>query len=304
MNFKFSKIPSKPGKPPVGGLGSVFDAGDEVDKSDGKPFDYVKARIESQQRQAALEAMEAKAEDHEDSCAENPTDPLPSATVLGPAGLAAKQLGRSSEERSMKTESLTRPGLVLTTKDMSRRGESKHIQRMMETSEVNEKFKNLLRMKVSEKEKLRAEEEFGQRPEEFITSAYIKKREESLQLEKELEGKESKSRDIKNLFKEMLESGAYARSNYTSPPKPLVPTKPESLAPAAIPITVVKTVLEKVVPQSSREVASLIEEKAKMEAFKIVEQLEANGGDEVDREQARLSARERYMQRKKQKLGD
>jgi hypothetical protein len=182
---------------------------------------------------------------------------------------------------------------------------------MVETSEVNDKFKNLLRMKISEKEKAKAEEEFGQRPEEFITSAYIKKREESLLLEKELEAKESlqKKRDMTNLFKEMLDSGSYARSNFIDPTEPTIVSpidiktaksvsdaQPEVIVPA----TLVKTVLEKVVPESSREVVTLIEEQAKMEAFKIVKQLEANVEDD-DREEARVSAKERYLQRKKAK---
>jgi len=299
--------------PAVTAVNAFETADDEQVDDTSKPFDYVKARIESQQRQAALEAAEGKWVVGDDMEKESPSIKASAPTSLGPAAIAARNSGKS--ETSSSTKSLTRAGLVLTNENPSaggnRKGESKHIQRMVETSQVNEKFKNLLRIKISEKEKVKAEEEFGQRPEEFITSAYNKKREESLALEKELEAKESMNakRDMKNLFKEMLDSGSYARSNYVEPrkvggndaeAKVISPDAYLSAASTELAPEMVKKVLEKIVPESTREVASLVEEQARMDVLKIVQQLDIQESE--DREEARMSAKERYLMRKKQRL--
>ncbi len=188
------------------------------------------------------------------------------------------------------------------------RGQSKHINRMVETAQVNEKFKNLLKIKISEREKDKAETEFGERPEEIITKAYLKQKEESLRLERELEASESKKRDMTSMFREMLESGSYARSNFQDTHSVKIEEKSLlqkiSETPSEVEPETVKRILEKVVTEESKQVVRAVEQHAKVEALKIIQQIESLEGDDEggDREQSRLSAKERYLQRKRQKM--
>lgn len=196
--------------------------------------------------------------------------------------------------------------------------EPKHIARMVETAQVNEKFKDLLKMKTAEREKVQAESEFGARPEEFVTSSYLKKREENLRLERELEARESESkkRDVSNMFKEMLGSGQYARTQYVDSTA-CVNKKGDARLLEKITVDqdeqqlrLAEKVLREVVPEDSKEVAKALERQAREEALRIVSQLDnlmettGNGdmGDDVKEEAAIVSAKQRYMQRKKQRL--
>lgn len=290
MKFSFSKNP-KTNTPAAFGP-------DEPEKEDLKtPFDYVKARME-------MHAIAKVSPVPERSAISNSHQ-----GPLGPAAIAAS-LQKAPPDSAHITPSTKVAGLVMMdpSKDPSVKGVSKHIARMKETSEVNEKFKNLLKVKVADREKAKAEEEFGQAPEEFITGAYLKQKQQSLELEKQLEANESqtKKKDVANLFKELLGSGSYARTNFQQPKdqESSKPTQPlpevTSVAPPEIPAGLVKRVLDKIVPESSAEVAKAIEERAKLNVLKIVEQIAAIP-DLEDREEIRMNAKERYLERKRLK---
>ena len=195
MNFSFSL---KPGVRPVGSLrkkndnpfGDIDDDNSQPAESSQKPLDYVKAKLESEQRRAALAAAEARHEEYVEQEEEIGGDKIVDRTdmPLGPAAVAAR--GSSSlsiERKAASVAAVSRPGLVKLAEPKSAEERNpKHIQRMVETSQVNEKFKNLLKIKIAEKDKAKAEEEFGTKPEEFVTLAYLKQRQESLALEQDL----------------------------------------------------------------------------------------------------------------------
>ena len=224
---------------------------------------------------------------------------------------------------SSSSVNLNQSGLVIldTSKDPTMKGASKHISKMVETSQVNDKFKNLLKMKIAERDKDKAEIEFGTRPEEFITGAYLKQKEENVRLEQELELRESseKKRNVSNLFRDMLSSGSYARSNYVGEEKPVATSVSSAILSKVVKDDentksvpskeLVEKVLAKIVPESAEEVSRVIHQQAINEAKRIVDQLdklvtnEEEGGEE-ERVDARQSAKERYLERKRRKLED
>ena len=288
MNFTFSKK-SKP-QQSVQPIVAVFVNDESLqDKQSTQPFDYVKAAIESQQRHAAI--LASRPETMEESI----PIPLAPGQPLGPAAVAAMRVGSSSSTASTQQADTSKSGLVILGEPITG-SSSKHISKMVETSEVNAKFKNLLKIKIADREKDKAQIEFGQRPEEFITSNYVRQKQESLQLEIELKARESGgNRDVQNLFKDMLESGSYARSNYVTEKKI---TKLEN-QPVINPSTQqVKHVLSKIVPQDAHEVTRAMEERARLEAMKIIERIQEND----IRDESRISAKEKYLQRKRQRL--
>ena len=333
MNFSFSKTKfignRKQAEPvaatPTNPFGADEESGDEETTS-SKPLDYVKAMIESEQRRAALAAAEARHEaaasfrdDDEGGDDNKSTLPDRTGVPLGPLGEALKGNNNTTTSHTRGQDSVpsSRPGLVVMGQVGSNR-ESKHIQRMVETSQVNEKFKNLLKIKIADKEKAKAEEEFGSRPEEIVTSAYVKQRQESLALEKELEAKESnmKKKDMTNMFREMLESGSYARTNYHEPSVRSETSVGQSdlnksrgkMESVQVSEELVKKVLDKVVSEETKEVAKAIEARTRMDVMKIVQQVEEIVGNddqlEEDAETRRMSAKERYLARKRQKMNE
>jgi hypothetical protein len=235
---------------------------------------------------------------------------------LGPAAMAAQSRGKLDQYGgSSSIRSGSGAGLVIMdpSKNPSVRGPSKHIQKMVETSQTNEKFKNLLKVKIADREKEKAEKEFGSKPEEFVTSAYLKKRDESLKLGRDLESQErtSEKRDVTNMFRHMLGTGSFARSNYVpvsgtvnadaKRSKPVEITKGlETTLSEEVPKELVEKVLSRVVPESANDVARAIERKAHQDTFRIIEQIEQV--ESVDRDEAIKSAKERYLERKRQKL--
>ena len=283
-----------------------------------KPLHYLKIRTEM------VKSTLAGDEEAEVSLEERTRDELVAAKkrreLLGLSSSSSSQ-PVSEKFTGESTANLKQAGLVIldASKDFSVKAESKHIARMVETAEVNDKFKNLLKMKTAQREKDKAESEFGARPEEFITTAYLKQKQESLRLEKELEARESseKKRDIANMFKEMLDSGSYARTHYADSTKQagtgesvskdilskIVKSAEATVAPTA---EQVQKVLSKVLPESSAEVTKIIHEKAKEEALKIIQQIDQLGVDEdedhASRGESRMSAKERYLQRKRRKI--
>ena len=323
MSFSFSL---KPGGP-IGSRQKISNPfGDteeesQTSESNQKPLDYVKARIESEQRRVALAAAVARHanfEGDEDESGE-PESVDRSGVPLGPAAVAARGGSSTSsfEKNATGVSAISRPGLVLLGDQKSdHQKTSKHIQRMVETSQVNEKFKNLLKIKIAEKEKVKAEEEYGSKPEEFVTSAYLKQRQESLALERELEAKESnmKKRDMTNLFREMLDSGSYARSNFHEVKTDVGAIKvdrsvglTESAQKAEITPEQVQKILDKVVPEESKEISKAIEKRTRIDVMKIVQQVEeivGNEGGEEEVEERRMSAKQRYLERKRQKLNE
>jgi hypothetical protein len=309
MSFSFSLKPGLVARPRKirNPFGDVVEDGNETTTTQ-QPLDYVKARLESEQRRAALAAAESRYEvnaEVEDEGEISSVDRI--GIPLGPVGVGVKSLTSSTERKS---ESISRPGLVKLNEE-PRTGPKnvKHIQRMVETSQVNEKFKNLLKMKMAEKDKVKAEEEFGSKPEEFITSAYQKQREESLALEKELEAKESsfKKRDMTNLFREMLDSGSYARSNFQENKIVEEPRKSVDKLKVEVKSDSVQRVLDKVVSEESKEVVKAIEQRTKLDVLKIVQQVEeivGNEDDEGEIQARRMSAKERFLERKRQRQNE
>ena len=302
MNFSLKK--AVPKKAAV----RAFDEGSDKDESEptsqisSKPIDYLFLRAEMEKNRHAV-AEEASEEIDE----RKERDALLRRREETMAG------GLSYDKRTTASVDTSQAGLVIIREPTTERGEAKHISRMVETAQVNEKFKNLLRMKIADREKDKAELEFGVRPEEIVTKAYLKQKEESLRLERELEASESKKKDLSNMFREMLESGSYARSKFvdTAAQEHKVEESLLSRITAKqdqpeVSGEMVKKVLEKIVPESTKEVTRAVEEQARQEAFKIVEQLDKLEGaqDEEDREEARMSAKERYLQRKKQRLAE
>lgn len=215
------------------------------------------------------------------------------------------------------TVNLKQAGLVvLSEKSSKEKSESKHIARMVETAQVNEKFKNLLKMKTAQRELSQAESELGARPQEFLTASYLKQREENLRLERELEAGESqrKKRDVSNLFREMLGSGHYSRTQFVDPSTATEPSRGgatdllqrisqgddiHELDPLFA-----EKVLRRVVPEDAKEVSQALEQQAREEALRIVNQLDklAQDTEQIERDETILSAKERYMLRKKQRI--
>ena len=116
-----------------------------------------------------------------------------------------------------------------------------------------------------------------------------------------------------NLFREMLDSGSYARTNFHDPNIKLeTVNKVEKTVDLdhqgkAIEVSpeLVQKVLDKVVPEESKAVTKAIEERTRIDVMKIVQQVEdivGNEGGEEETEERRMNARERYLQRKRQKL--
>ena len=290
----------------------LFESNEEVvprtEENSSKPIDYLKLREEmTKQQQQRESAVGGQSEDL--------VETIDDARKEREALLRRRDeamLGKK-EESSRSTESapvnLQQAGLVVL--GQVQRSESRHISRMVETAQVNAKFKNLMKMKRADREKDKCEAEFGERPEEIVTKAYLKQKEESLRLEKELEASESKKRDMTNMFREMLESGSYARSKYVDAKSEGVETM-SLLARITEPVQregdvkvqLVEKVLEKIVTQETKEAVKAVEQQAKLDALKIIQQIDMleGGEDELDREEARMSAKERYLQRKKLKL--
>ena len=270
---------------------------EEETESKQGPFDYMKARIDSQVRQAKLDAFLDVEEVIEEKVV----------VSSGPSGVPSSSgpLGSRAKPMPPKPILVSQPGLVMMdpTKDPTIRREAKHIAKMKETSQVNETFKNLLKVKIADREKILATDEFGSAPEEIITGAYRKQKEASLQLEKELVNKEGGKSNVSNLFREMLGSGSYSRTNYHQPQDVLKPTT--TIMPGPEPIVkneaneleITKKILEKIGP--TPEVTRAINERAKLDVLKIVEQISHL---EDNRAETRLSAKERYLARKKAKI--
>ena len=265
-----------------------------------KPIDYLQIRTELEKARAIPV----------DSSGPELTEQAERTAALRRREEAMGKVSEQPSSRISSTVNLKQSGLVIINEPSAQKAESKHIARMVETAQVNEKFKNLLKMKTAEREKVQAEAEFGARPQEFVTSSYLKQREESLRLERELENRESdlKKRDVSNMFREMLESGNYARSHFVdtnavkNPQENIldkvvveVPDFDERLA---------EKILKTVVPEDAKEVARALEQQARDEALRIVSQLDqlADRTDVVDREETILSAKERYLQRKRQRI--
>ena len=310
MNFQFKAGVAKKAAAKPNAFQTAFSAEDESDSASsqvakGKPIDYLQLKV-AMETKAATESQlpSEKVEIEERADAEREAILKRRQEILG---------GRpESEPKSVSTVDLKQAGLVMVNppKDASVKSEAKHIQRMVETAQVNEKFKNLLKMKVAERDKDKAEAEFGERPQEFVTAAYRKQKEESLRLERELEASETQKRDMSNLFREMLGSGQYARTKFdttvekASTDKPLVVEANVPAERAEPSEALVKKVLEKVVSEDSKEITRAIHEKARLEAFRIVDQIEqlVENDEEGSKEEARISAKERYLQRKRQRL--
>jgi hypothetical protein len=309
MNFSFTgKRHIKPSTPGAAAVNPFADQEEErkAEPPTSKPLDYLKIKF-YHERKTATEDNTASVSLEE--------------TIEKDREYALKRreeiLSRKPKAvLSSSTADLKQSGLVILhpEKDPGVRGESKHISRMVETSQVNDRFKNLLKMKTAEREKEKAEAEFGQRPDEFVTKAYLKQKEENLRLEKELEARESTKKDLTNMFREMLGSGSYARTNVVDTTKEshstsvsseilgriAGTTEDKSLEPSK---ELVEKVLSKLVPESAEEVQRAIHQQAKQEALRIVQQIEhlVDQEDEEDKQLARQSAKERYLARKRQR---
>jgi hypothetical protein len=69
----------------------------------------------------------------------------------------------------------------------------------------------------------------------------------------------------------------------------------------------VQKVLEKVVSGEAKEVAKAIEERTRIDVMKIVRQVDeivGNEAEEEDAEERRRSAKERFLERKRQKMNE
>ena len=310
MNFSFKGAPKKKQQVAL----NPFETAEEAvsESVSQKPIDYLQLKVLMEAAQVKAAAGEADPEDQSIEIEEKTHKEREAITKRREEILGSRR--SVVETKSIgSTADMKQAGLVMVNpaKDPSVRGEAKHIQRMVETAHVNEKFKNLLRIKTAERDKDKAEAEFGERPQEFVTSAYLKQKEESLRLERELEASERQKKDMSIMFREMLGSGQYARSKFVDPAaEPAVASadKPVVVAQSTIdPVEpskeLTKKVLEKLVSEESKEVTRAIQEKARQEGFRIVDQIEQlveHDGDE-SREEARLSAKERYLQRKRQR---
>jgi hypothetical protein len=299
MNFSFKK--AAPKRAAVKAFDEDSDKEESLDNS--KPIDYVYLRGEMEKNRNFGEEVNEEIDQHKER----------EALVRRREDTLAGGLNYDKRTTSSSAVDTSQAGLVIIREPATERGEAKHISRMVETAQVNEKFKNLLRIKIAEREKDKAESEFGVRPEEIVTKAYLKQKEESLRLERELEASESKKKDLSNMFREMLESGSYARSKFVDIAAQEHKVEESLLSRITakeeqheVSEAMVKKVLEKIVPESSKEVTRAVEEQARQEAFKIVEQLDKLEGaqDNEDREEARISAKERYLERKKQRLAE
>lgn len=305
MNFSLKTTVKKIGKP-ASNLFSAEPENDEIPAAaSDKPIDYLHLREEMMKR--SQQPVHSQPEERIDEVDEKKEREA----LLRRREETISGISKTSVSSSV---DLQQAGLVVVgSGPVGVRGQAKHIARMQETAQVNEKFKNLMKMKTAEREKDKIESEFGSRPEEIVTKAYLKQKEESLRLERELAASETGKRDLKNMFREMLDSGSYARTKFVDPTaehrteKSLLEKIQEpQLRPVEVTHETVQKVMEKVVPESTKETARAVQEQAKLEALKIVQRIELLEGPEheEDKEQARLSAKERYLQRKRQKLAE
>lgn len=301
MNFSFKK--TTPKRAEVKAFDEVSDK-EESQQDKSKPIDYVYLRGEVEKnRHVHSEEVNEEIDEHKER----------EALVRRSEDALSGGLYYDKRTASSSSVDTSQAGLVIIKEPVIERGEAKHISRMVETAQVNEKFKNLLKMKIAQREKDKAESEFGVKPEEIITKAYLKQKEESIRLERELEASESKKKDLSNMFREMLESGSYARSKFVDiaaqehkMEESLLSRITAKEEQHEVSQEMVKKILEKIVPESSKEVTRAVEEQARQEAFKIVDQLDKLEGahDDEDRQEARISAKERYLKRKKQRLAE
>jgi hypothetical protein len=303
MNFSLKTTVKKKGKPAANLFASEEDEKDVPVAPTDKPIDYLHLREEMAKRGTQSD------DKHQDVGSELVDEKKEREALLRRRGETISGITKTSIHS---TVDLQQAGLVVVgSGPVGVRGEAKHIARMQETAQVNEKFKNLLKMKTAEREKDKIEAEFGTRPEEIVTKAYLKQKEESLRLERELAASETGKRDLTNMFREMLDSGSYARSKFVDPKAEnrtevslLEKIREPELKPIEVTKETVKKVMDKVVPESTKETARAVQEQAKLEALKIVQQIELLEGaeEQEDKEQARLSAKERYLERKRRKL--
>ena len=279
MNFSFSTKKTSVSVNPFG-------EDEEVPKeTTAAPTDYLKARMD------ALRSVAGAAR------VAGPVGGPVAGPVTGPA---VGPLGSVSNPTISTKPDVSNPGLVMMGDPTI--GVSKHINRMKETAQVNEKFKTLLAVKTADREKRNLQVEFGSAPEEFITSAYRKQKEASLALEKELEQSESGG-DVAKFYKQMLQSGNYARSNFTQVEDVAQKAElPDLIPPVSVAVADVEKVLSKIVPESATQVVKEIKSRAKTDALKIVEQIANQFEESEDPEERRKLAKQKYLERKRAKL--
>ena len=325
MNFSFKGKPAAAKKSVSNPFAEAAETEVPIDpNAAAKPLDYLQFRAafekaEAEHEQAVFDGEEPPPVD-EAIIEEKVSSKLELEALLRRRRELLSAGSRPEERATGSTANLKVAGLIKldADKDPSVRVQSKHIGKMVETAKVNDTFRNLLKMKIADRDKDKAEAEFGARPEEFVTSAYLKQKQASVELEKQLEAKEAGGdgkKDVSNMFREMLGSGSYARTNVVAeivrPKDPVTHTVVGKTSDAALASSepsreMVERVLHKVAPDGGKEVAKAIEDKARQEALRIIGQIDqmAEDDDETSRLEARMSAKERFLMRKRQKLDE
>ncbi|KAF4746771.1 hypothetical protein FOZ62_020403 [Perkinsus olseni] len=106
---------------------------------------------------------------------------------------------------------------ALHAQDAFKNKHSKHMDHILLTADHRAKETDLIKMKFNRKEREKAKDEIGDEGEAFVTGAYIKKQEELKRFEERLKEEskeqEGEQRSSQNFLRNLLSSGRFARSN-------------------------------------------------------------------------------------------
>ena len=202
---------------------------------------------------------------------------------------------------------IQQPGLVILNQPSAVRGPSKYITRMKETTAERSQFHELMQMKFYQKEKDKLREESGGvEPVVFVTKAYKSALGNASVFAKSLEQKEGQKGSMSSLFRNILNSSDRAtqmQSNDTVQDelKDDHSAKDES---AEFPVIPSEKVLNAIAPTDKPILGTTdqIGRQARLEALKVIAQLENLHHEEESRDDKIAAAKARYLARKKQKL--
>jgi len=225
----------------------------------------------------------------------------------GPATGPGSQMTRRTREIRSSAD-LNQDGLVILAEPRTAPQPSKYIARMKESTAERKQFQELMQLKFYEKEKDELKKEIGAEPVVFVTPAYKKALGDAKAFAEKLAAEEPTTRNLGNLFRNLLDAGKLSHTNPAAP-APAAPTAPAAppapTAPAEIlPERETREVLASLgVADSGLGTREFAAAEARRGAQKIVDDLAALSREAENREDKISSVKERYLARKRQKIG-
>ncbi|KAF4676663.1 hypothetical protein FOL47_005614 [Perkinsus chesapeaki] len=228
---------------------------------------------------------------------------------------------------------------ALHAQDAFKNKHSRHMEHILLTADHRAKETDLIKMKFNRKEREKAKEEIGDEGEAFVTGAYIKKQEELKRFEERLKmeskEQEGEQRSSQNFLRNLLSSGRFARSNANEADREKADEEDQEKAEALddtdkgakskgnktkeqgvlkeveeeggkVKLDAIPKVLPSYIPKDrSGAIMGSEEQLAKQTLqanMKALEQVESAMSAESNLEDRVMSAKERYLARKKRKL--